>query len=150
MNEYTITITGDYDILVLSPQMIYKLIEKVKDSDTKELVITAEEILPQGYSEYLTRVLQANLPIKQSNTDQNEIYKTISQQIDKLKIGHQKCFDKVDFFSKECATQFLLSTNEYFYMLVKQERTCFSYIFKDLNGKNAKVTLIYQNIEKGI
>lgn len=145
MHEYTITITGDYDILVLSPQMINKLIEKVKDSDTKELVIPAEEILPQGYAEYLARVLRANLPIQQLTSEKDEVYKIISEQIEKLKIEQHKCFNKVDFFSEKKSAQFMVNTNEYFYMLVKQGEASFSYVYKNLDGKNVKLTLIYQH-----
>ena len=46
MKEYIIKITGEYEMLVLSPQMISLLIEKIEMSDSKELVISAEEILP--------------------------------------------------------------------------------------------------------
>ena len=60
MKEYTIRITGGYDVSVLSPKMIALLINKIRNSDTKEMVIPAEEVIPQGYAEYLTRVLQAN------------------------------------------------------------------------------------------
>ena len=48
MKEYKIKITGKYDVIVLSPKMIAALIDKIRSSDTKELVIPAEEILPQG------------------------------------------------------------------------------------------------------
>ena len=58
--EYTIRITGNQDILVLSPQIIGTLIEKIRCSDTKELIIPADELLPQGYAEYLERVMQIN------------------------------------------------------------------------------------------
>ena len=37
MCEYSIRITGNHDILVLSPQIIGTLIEKIRCSDTKEL-----------------------------------------------------------------------------------------------------------------
>ena len=53
MKEYKIKITGEYDVIVLSPKMIALLIDKIRNSDTKEMVIPAEEILPQGYVEYL-------------------------------------------------------------------------------------------------
>lgn len=63
MKEYKIKITGEYDVIVLSPKMIALLIDKIRNSDTKEMVIPAEEILPQGYVEYLNRVLDANTEI---------------------------------------------------------------------------------------
>ena len=141
IHEYTIRIIGEYDILVLSPQMIAQLIRKIKTSDSKELVISAEEILPQGYSEYLAHVIGSNLDIHQ----ENEVYKIIAGQIDKLKINEQKCFDKVGFTTEPNDIQFMLDTNDYFYMLVKEKKSSFSYVYKELNGKSVKVTLIYQH-----
>lgn len=141
IHEYTIRIIGEYDILVLSPQMIAQLIRKIKTSDSKELVISAEEILPQGYSEYLTHVIESNLDIHQ----ENEVYKIIAGQIDKLKVNEQKCFDKVGFTTEPNDIHFMLDTNDYFYMLVKEKKSSFSYVYKELNGKSVKVTLIYQH-----
>ena len=58
--EYAISITGNHDILVLSPEIIGTLLEKIRCSDMKELIISADELLPQGYAEYLERVMQIN------------------------------------------------------------------------------------------
>lgn len=91
MKEYIIKITGEYEMLVLSPQMISLLIEKIEMSDSKELVISAEEILPQGYIKYLAHVLSANFEIDQSKTDIRAAYDMVAEQIDKLKIDTQKC-----------------------------------------------------------
>ncbi len=121
--------------------MIAQLIRKIKTSDSKELVISAEEILPQGYSEYLAHVIGSNLDIHQ----ENEVYKIIAGQIDKLKINEQKCFDKVGFTTEPNDIHFMLDTNDYFYMLVKEKKSSFSYVYKELNGKSVKVTLIYQH-----
>ena len=59
--EYTIRITGDHNILVLSPQIIGTLLEKIRYSETRELIIPAEELLPQGYTEYLENAAQFNI-----------------------------------------------------------------------------------------
>ena len=37
MKEYTIRITGGYDVIVLSPKMIALLINKIRNSDTIKL-----------------------------------------------------------------------------------------------------------------
>lgn len=50
MREYRIRITGEYDVLVVSPRMIERLITRIRQSDSRELVIPAEEILPPGYA----------------------------------------------------------------------------------------------------
>ena len=51
MKEYKIRITGKYDVIVLSPALIARLIEKIRCADTNEMVIPAEEIITQGYDE---------------------------------------------------------------------------------------------------
>lgn len=150
MYEYIITITGDYDILVLSPQMVAQLIEKVKNSDTKKMVIPAEEIIPQGYAEYLLHVLEANPQICQSNNCADNVYELITNQIEKLKVNQHQCFDKVNFSNRKKTVKFMLSTNENFYVLVKQEKSSFLYSYKDLDGENSKVTLIYQRSSNDI
>lgn len=120
--EYTIRMVGEYDIFVLSPQMIARLIEKIKTSDSKELVISAQELLPQGYAQYLARVMEANLDIQQ----ENGVYKIIAEQIDKLMINEKKCFDKVELTTKPNDIQLRLDTNDDFYMLVKEKKARFS------------------------
>jgi len=144
MREYIIKITGEYEMLVLSPQMISMLIEKIEMSDSKELVVPAEEILPQGYIGYLAHVLSANFEIDQSKTDIGAVCDMIAEQIDKLRINTQKCFDDVSFSEEEQDRQFNLNTNEKFYMLIKQKNSTFSYSYRGLDGKNIKLTLIYQ------
>ena len=83
--EYTIRITGNQDILVLSPQIIGMLIEKIRCSDTKELIIPADELLPQGYAEYLERVMQTNNIEK--NIGRQDAYDLTAKQIGMLKVS---------------------------------------------------------------
>ena len=91
----------------------------------------AGEILSQGYSQYLARVIETNLDIYQ----ENGVYKIIAEQIDRLKINEQKCFDKAEFTTEPDDVHFTLDTNDYFYMLVKEKKSRFSYVYKELNGK---------------
>lgn len=49
---YTIRITGSHNILAISPEIIETLTEKIRCSNTKELIIPADKLLPQGYMEY--------------------------------------------------------------------------------------------------
>ena len=142
--EYKVRITGEYDVLVLSPEMIALLIKRVKNSDTREVVIPAEEILPQGYAEYLIRVLEANMGTEQLNADLKEVSKLIAEQIKKLSVNQQKCFSRVNLCEHQCKTQFRLSASETFYMLVKQVRPSFTYVYKDLDEKEIQLTLLYQ------
>lgn len=47
MKEYVIKIKGNYDILIINPKMISNLITKINQSNTKELTVSADEILPE-------------------------------------------------------------------------------------------------------
>ena len=59
-NCYRIWITGECDFLIVSPDMIAVLIAKMRRSDTREMTVPSEEVLPPEYAEYLTRVMEAN------------------------------------------------------------------------------------------
>ena len=98
MCEYSIRITGNHDILVLSPQIIGTLIEKIRCSDTKELIIPADELLPQGYVEYLESVMQTNNIEK--NIGRQDVYDLTAKQVGMLKVKRQQCFDKAIYGRK--------------------------------------------------
>lgn len=137
--EYTIRITGDHDILVLSPRIIATLIEKIRCSDTKELVIPAEELLPQEYTEYLERVIQTNGIGK--NVGKKAVYDLTANQIEMLKLKQQKCFDKATAKTTEHTAQFSLETNENFFLLTKQSDSRFICDYE--NGEKIVVALRY-------
>lgn len=144
MNEYIIRITGEYDIIVLTPQMIKTLIQKIHNSDTRELMIPESEILTRVYVEYLARVLSANFEMDQSKADIQAAYEMIANQINRLKVSSSNCFDEVCCLEENQNRQFSLNTNEKFYMLIKQKNPVFFYSYKDPYGKDIKLTLIYQ------
>ncbi|MDE7328082.1 MAG: hypothetical protein K2N63_17680 [Lachnospiraceae bacterium] len=144
IKEYKIQITGEYNILVLSPEMIALLIKRVRNSDTKELIIPAKEILPEGYAEYLNRVLATNLGTRRPDTDLQEVYQLIAKQIKKLSVNQQECFSRVDLFEHQYKTHFNLSASETFFILVKQGGASFTYIYNDSDERQIKLTLLYQ------
>ncbi len=143
MNEYKIKITGNYDILILHPKIISNLIKKVKDSDTKEMIIQADEIMPKNYNEYLKRVLQSNASITKSASGKN-MYELIAEELEKLQVNNKQCFDKVSVVNNKILTSFDVDTNETFYMLIKQRNSQFKYVFKNDNGEEITVLLEYQ------
>lgn len=142
MNEYRIKITGKYDVIVISPKIISALIDKIRRSAIKELVIPVEEILPQGYTEYLTCVLNANTDIAEALPDQN-VYALIANQIMKLQCNEQDCFDRVGITDPESNPHFDLDTSEDFYIITKQENNRFHYVFKGENNEEIIIVLEY-------
>lgn len=142
MKEYVIKIKGNYDILIINPKMISNLITKVNQSNTKELIVSADEILPEKYVEYLSRVLKANIETTKALQTINP-YELIAKEIEKLQVNNENCFDNVKVTENNENTKFDIDTNEKFYMLVKQKENNFKYVYKNENGEEISVLLEY-------
>lgn len=142
MKEYKIKIKGNYDILIINPKMISNLIAKVNQSNTKELIVSADEILPEKYVEYLSRVLKANIETTKALQTINP-YELIAKEIEKLQVNNENCFDNVKVTENNANTTFDIDTNEKFYMLVKQKENSFKYVYKNENGEEISVLLEY-------
>ena len=142
MKEYKIKIKGNYDILIINPKMISNLIAKVNQSDSKELTVSADEILPDKYVEYLSRVLKANIETTKALQTINP-YELIAKEIEKLQVNNENCFDNVKVTESSKNTRFDIDTNEKFYMLVKQKENRFKYVYKNENGEEICVLLEY-------
>ena len=142
MKEYVIKIKGNYDILIINPEMISNLIAKVNQSDTKELTVSADEILPEKYVEYLSRVLKANIETTKALQTINP-YELIAKEIEKLQVNNENCFNNVKVTENKQNTTFDIDTNEKFYMLVKQKENRFKYVYKNENGEEISVLLEY-------
>lgn len=142
MKEYKIKIKGNYDILIINPKMISNLIAKVNQSDSKELTVSADEILPDKYVEYLSRVLKANIETTKALQTINP-YELITKEIEKLQVNNENCFDNVKVTENNENTSFDIDTNEKFYMLIKEKDNQFKYVFKNENGEEISVLLEY-------
>lgn len=142
MKEYVIKIKGNYDILIINPKMISNLITKISQADTKELTVSADEILPEKYVEYLSRVLKANVETTKALQTINP-YELIAKEIEKLQVNNENCFDNVKVTENNANTSFDKDTNEKFYMLIKEKNNQFKYVYKNENGEEISVLLEY-------
>ncbi len=142
MKEYVIKIKGNYDILIINPKMISNLITKISQADTKELTVSADEILPEKYVEYLSRVLKANIETTKALQTINP-YELIAKEIEKLQVNNENCFDNVKVTENNENTSFDIDTNEKFYMLIKEKDNQFKYVYKNENGEEISVLLEY-------
>lgn len=138
--EVTIGISGKYDIMVLSPQMIAKLIYKIRNSDTQEFVIPAQDLFSQGYVEYLSHVLEANGESVKSLSDKNA-YGLIVDQMKELQYNKQDCFYYVKVKHSEGHPQFDVGTMEDFYIVTKEENSRFCYTFQREDGEESSILL---------
>lgn len=142
MKEYVIKIKGNYDILIINPKMISNLITKINQSNTKELTVSADEILPEKYVDYLSRVLKANIETTKALQTINP-YELIAKEIEKLQVNNENCFDNVKVTENNENTSFDIDTNEKFYMLIKEKDNQFKYVYKNENGEEISVLLEY-------
>ena len=142
MKEYKIKIKGNYDILIINPKMISNLITKINQSNAKELIVSADEILPEKYVEYLSRVLKANIETTKALQTINP-YELIAKEIEKLHVDNEKCFDSVKVSEDDTNTSFDIDTSEKFYMLIKEKDNRFKYVYKNENGEEISVLLEY-------
>lgn len=142
MKEYVVKIKGNYDILIINPKMISNLITKINQSNTKELTVSADEILPEKYVEYLSRVLKANVETTKVLQTINP-YELIAKEIEKLQVNNENCFDNVKVTENNENTSFDIDTNEKFYMLIKEKDNQFKYVYKNENGEEICVLLEY-------
>lgn len=142
MKEYVIKIKGNYDILIINPKMISNLITKINKSNTKELTVSADEILPEKYVDYLSRVLKANIETTKALQTINP-YELIAKEIEKLQVNNENCFDNVKVTENNENTSFDVDTNERFYMLIKEKDNQFKYVYKNENGEEISVLLEY-------
>ena len=129
-------------MIVLSPDMIARLVDAVRSSDTKELVIPAEEILPQGYAGYLNRVLDANPELAGILPDRNA-YTLIAEQIKKMQFDEKDCFDSVNVTHPEEVPLLDVEASEDFYIVTKQDNNRFRYVFQNENGEEVSIVLEY-------
>ena len=130
---YKIQITGVYDLLlIISPDMIASLIAEMCRFDTREILVPAEKILPPGYAEYLKRVLIAN-------EYSENVYDMAAEQFRRLEVEQSPCFDSVNVTRKK-KTRFV-EAGEIFYMLVRNAKSRFRYVFPDEEGKEISVPL---------
>lgn len=142
---YRIWIRGEYDIPVLSPEIIALLVEKVKKAASKDLIIPVEEIIPRGYAEYLVRVMEANMAAG-GPCGVREVYGLTARQIGALNVEAHRCFDRaclcggdglgkqrglsdhVCLSSQSGPAGFDLRASPLFYMLARREHSNFTYI----------------------
>lgn len=141
MVEYRIKITGNRDMIVLSPKMIALLVEKIKQSKTKELVIPVEEILPPGYVEYLTNVMNVNFAEDDYSYCEEDIYQLAVERLRTLEADERQCFGDIQVIADGPVLRFEVETNQEFFIMTKQSENCFVCIYGE--GEKTQVVLTY-------
>lgn len=138
--EVTIRVTGQSDVIVLSPQMVAQLIHSIRDSDTQEVVIPAERLLSRGYAEYVSRVLAANGGMAKA-FPYRKVCSLMADQIKKLQCNEQNCFHDVKVKNPEDNPLFDMETGEDFYLAAKEKDSRFRYAFRSGRGGEFDIAL---------
>ena len=130
---YKIWLSGGYDFLIISPDIAAALITEMRSAHAKEKSVWEDEIFPPGYTEYLERVMDANQMDK-------SIYDVAAEQFRRLKVEQSLCFEEVKV-AKNQEVRFDLKAGNTFYMLIRNARSRFRYVFPNEEGKEISVPL---------
>ena len=109
------------------------LITEMQSAHAKEKSVCEDEIFPPGYTEYLEQVMDVNRMDK-------SIYDVAAEQFRRLKVEQSLCFEEVKV-SQNQEVWFDLKAGNTFYMLIRNARSRFRYVFPDEEGKEISVPL---------
>ncbi len=132
---YKIWLSGEYDFLIISPDIADVLIAGLRSARTKDSMVWADDIFSPEYTEYLERVMDAN------ETGKN-IYDVAAEQFRQLKVEQSLCFEDVKVTGDQ-KVRFDLKAGNTFYMLIRNDRSRFRYVFSDEEGEEIAVPLEY-------
>lgn len=149
MKEYKVSITGITDFIIISPEVLRLLLEKIKDSVTLNIEIPAEYIMPMKFAEYIKAVINVNrdktqFRFKQITEDEIsmiDIYSILEYQMQNLKIDKEKCFEKFTLLAEhsEGKYSFAVESNKTFFYICQDEESRFTYMFPD--GRQERIIL---------
>lgn len=135
---YNLKFAVEGKFVVISPQILYGLIEKVKDSPGNELFVDLVWLFPKAYQEYLVNVLNGNSDkayfsydyITEVPVKRKDLFRITERQFRKLKLEEENCFDAVKLAKKGGGGLELSSSNR-FWTACKNREAVFRYIQPD-------------------
>lgn len=149
MKEYKVSITGITDFIIISPEVLRLLLEKIKDSITLNVEIPAESIMPMKFAKYIKAVINVNRDktqfrfkrITEDEISMIDIYSILEYQMRNLKIDKEKCFEKFTLLAEnsEGKYSFAVESNKTFFHICQDEESRFTYVFSD--GRQERITL---------
>lgn len=138
MLVYKLKFAGDGDLIILSPMILHRLIEKVKNSQRKELCVDMDRLFPRTYQEYLLKVINSNSDkpyffydyITKEPLDQKDLFKIAEHQLGEMKLGDEACFDTVRLLKKR-GKVLELDCSKIFWIACKNSEAVFQYCHPD-------------------
>ena len=134
MIVYKLKFVGDGELIIISPPILHRLIEKVKMSSEKELSVDIDRLFPRSYQEYLLNVINSNSDepyfsyeyITKTPLYQKDLFKIAEHQLEDIKIEDVNCFDTVRLLEKRGHVLELNCSNG-FWIACKNSEAVFQY-----------------------
>ncbi|EOS24320.1 hypothetical protein C806_02362 [Lachnospiraceae bacterium 3-1] len=149
MKEYKLSIVGTTDFIIISPEILRLLLQKIKESPSKQIEIAATSIMPSEYTKYLERMLNSNRDkklfrfkqIRESELKEEHIYQILETQMKNLQIEQNGCFEYFTLFAEGSKEKYRyhLGTERSFFYICHDEESRFTYVFPD--GRQESVVL---------
>lgn len=149
MKEYKISIVGVKDFIIISPDVLGILIQRIKTFPDRQMEIPAEVIMPVEYANYLKRVINSNRDkvnfhfkqITEKELKTEDIYKILEYQMKNLKVEKQACFEEFNLITETSSISYnyRLEAKKVFFYICKDEQSRFTYVFPD--GRQEKLIL---------
>lgn len=149
MKEYKISIVGVKDFIIISPDVLGILIQRIKTFPDRQMEIPAEVIMPVEYANYLKRVINSNRDkenfhfkqITEQKLKTKDIYKILEYQMKNLKVEKQACFEEFNLITETSSISYnyKLEAKKVFFYICKDEQSRFTYEFPD--GRQEKLIL---------
>ena len=149
MKEFKLSIVGVADFIIISPEVLTLLLQKIKESSKEQMDIPADAIMPVEYTQYLTKVLNSNRDksvfrfrqISEKELKKQQIYQILEYQMKSLQIEQNGCFEYFTLLaqgSKEHYSYNLGAERSFFY-ICHDEESRFTYVFPD--GRQESIVL---------
>ena len=108
MKEFKLSIVGVADFIIISPEVLTLLLQKIKESSQEQMDIPAGAIMPAEYTRYLTQVLNSNRDksifrfrqISEKELKKQQIYQILEYQMKSLQIEQNGCFEYFTLFAE--------------------------------------------------
>ena len=149
MKEYKLSITGMADYVIISPEVLRLLLQKIKDSPYPYTEIAAESIMPEGYAQYLANVLNSNrgkkkfrfCQIPEQELGKEQIYRILEYHMKNLRIEKKECFEHFFLIAEGSENKYTYSmeSERHFFCICRNEESRFLYVYPD--GRQECVSL---------
>lgn len=149
--EYRIKINGEMDFIIISPQVLSTLIEKIHSSPECEVSVDVEDIMPPEFTDYLLRMINANRfyescfryqYIMENPITRKELYEILRRQLSQADMEESPCFRSIcltDTFQGKAELD--MDCSRPFFWACKDTLAKFIYTFPD--GRRETLVIEY-------